>query len=103
MMTSVKEQNAEIFGMKERDLQKCGQAELRQNGKFLEALNFKNREDILNLISGKVDLDGGLASRPLRARHVERMKQDNAGKEKVLENTKNCINTKGCLVIMLGS
>lgn len=95
MMNSVKEQNAETFGLKERELQKCRQVEKQlevewrrnaQFGKFFEALNFKNREDFL--ISGKVDFDGVLASHPMIARLVEKMKQDNAAKDEVLEEYK---------------
>jgi len=97
MMNSVKEQNAETFGLKERELQKCRQVEEQlgverrrnaQFGEFFEALNFMNREDFVNLISGKVDFDGVLASRPMIARHVEKMKQDNAAKDEVLEEYK---------------
>ncbi len=66
MMTSFKKQNAEIFETEERDLQKRRQVEeqleteRRQNatfGEFFEALHIKTREDIVNLISGKIDLD----------------------------------------------
>ena len=64
MMTSVREQNAEIFGLKEHEIQKCTQmerqirVERRRNARSFEALNFRNRAGCVNPISGKVDFDG---------------------------------------------
>jgi DNA repair exonuclease SbcCD ATPase subunit len=97
MMTSVKEQNAATFRVKERELQKCNQVEeqleveRRRNAQlveFFEALNLMNREDLGNLIGDEVDFDGVLASCPTIARHVEKMKQENVAKDEVLEEYK---------------
>jgi small-conductance mechanosensitive channel len=97
MMTSVKEQNAATFRLKERELQKCNQVEEQleveqrrnaQSVKFFQALNLMNREDLGDLIGDEVDFDGVLASCPTIARHVEKMKQENIAKDEVLEEYK---------------
>lgn len=46
------------------------------------------RDDLGKLIGDKVDFDGVLASHPTIARHVEKMKQEDAAKDKVLEEYK---------------
>jgi muconolactone delta-isomerase len=97
MMTNVKEQNAETFRSKERELQKRIQVEEQLDVErhlnahfvdFVDAFNFMDREDLGNLIDDKIDFDGVLASHPTIVRHVEKMKQENAAKDTVLEEYK---------------
>lgn len=97
MMASIKGQNAEILESKEHEVQKRIQAEEQLdverhlNAQFLdliEAFKFMDREDPGDLIGDKLDFGGVLASHSTIARHVERMKQDNAANDKVLEGYK---------------
>ncbi len=45
-------------------------------------------EDLANLIGDKIDFDSVLANHPRIARHVEKTKQENVAKDKVLEEYK---------------
>jgi len=89
MITSVREQNAE--GTRNTQCTRTERqirVERRRNarfGKFFEALNFQNRAGCVSPISGKVEFDGVEACCPMIARHVEKMKQDDAARDKVLE------------------
>ncbi len=86
MITSVREQNAE--GTRNTQCTRTERqirVERRRNARSFEALNFQNRAGCVSPISGKVEFDGVEACCPMIARHVEKMKQDDAARDKVLE------------------
>lgn len=97
IMTSVQKQTVETLSLKEREQQKRRQVKAQleieryrnaQLVEFVKVLDFMDREDLENLIGDKVDFDGVLAGHPTIARRMEKMKQENAAKDKVLEEYK---------------